>query len=55
MLSRLRYEDNKNRSLGGGIRDMVWIDLAENRVRLLAFFECGNEPSGSIKCGGFLD
>jgi hypothetical protein len=31
---------------------MVWIDLALVRDRHLS---CGNEPSGSIKCGEFLD
>ena len=27
-----------------------WIDLNEDG----GFYECGNEPSGSIKCGVFL-
>ena len=29
---------------------MEWIDLAPD-----GRCECGNEPSGSIKCGAFLD
>ena len=29
---------------------MDWIDLAQDRDS-----KCGNEPSGSIKCGEFLD
>jgi hypothetical protein len=37
------------REVGG--RDVDWIELAQDRDK----FECGNEPSGSIKCGEFLD
>ena len=36
-------------------RDMEWIDLVQNRDRWQGSFECGNEPSGSTKCGEFLD
>jgi hypothetical protein len=32
-----------------------WIELAYDRDRWRALVECGNEPSGSIKCGEFLD
>ena len=33
-----------------------WIDLAQNRDMWRAgSCKCGNEPSGSIKCGEFLD
>jgi len=32
---------------------MDWIDLAQDRDRCWAV--CGNELSGSIKCGEFLD
>jgi hypothetical protein len=32
-----------------------WIALAKDRDRWRALCESGNEPSGSIKCGGFLD
>ena len=31
-----------------GCGGLDWLDLAQDR-------ECGNEPSGSIKCGEFLD
>jgi hypothetical protein len=34
-----------------GCECMNWIELAEDRDRC----ECGNEPSGSVKCGEFLD
>jgi hypothetical protein len=34
---------------------MDWIDLAQDRDRFPDTFECGNEPSGSIKFGEFLD
>jgi hypothetical protein len=34
---------------------MDWIELAQDRDRWRALGECGNEPSGSIKCGAFLD
>jgi len=37
-----------------GLGDMGWIELAQNRDRWLAC-ECGNEPSGSLKCGEFFD
>jgi lysyl-tRNA synthetase class I len=33
---------------------MAWIHLAEDRDKWQAC-EHGNEPSGSIKCGEFLD
>ena len=33
---------------------MDWIGLAENR-QVLDACKCGNEPSGSVKCGEFLD
>jgi hypothetical protein len=32
---------------------MDWIDPAQNKVT--GSFECGNEPSGCIKCGEFLN
>ena len=32
-----------------------WIDLAQDRDRWRDTYECGNEPSGYIKFGGFLD
>ena len=38
-----------------GIGCIAWIDLVQNRDRCLALVMCGNEPSGSIKCGELLD
>ena len=32
--------------------DMNWIELAQNK--LAGSCKCGNEPSGSIKCGEFI-
>jgi hypothetical protein len=32
-----------------------WIDLAQERDRWWALVHVDNEPSGSIKCGEFLD
>ena len=34
---------------------MDWIDLAQDRARVSGTCKCGNEPSGSMKCGEFLD
>jgi hypothetical protein len=34
---------------------MDWTDLAQDRDMWEGGCECGNETSGSIKCGGFLD
>jgi hypothetical protein len=36
-----------------GCGGMDWIELAQDRDR--GTCECGNEPSGAIKCGEFLD
>jgi hypothetical protein len=33
---------------------MDWIDMAQDR-QVAGSCECGNEPSGSIKRGEFLD
>jgi len=32
-----------------------WIELAQDREQVADTCECRNEPSGSIKCGEFLD
>jgi hypothetical protein len=32
-----------------------WINLAQDRDRVTGCCEYGDEPSGSIKCGEFLD
>ena len=34
----------------------IWAGLGWPRIETVAgAFECGNEPSGSVKCGKFLD
>jgi hypothetical protein len=38
--------------VGGG--GMDWIELAQDR-QVAGTSKCGNKPSGSIKCGEFLD
>jgi len=52
---RCRWKDNIKMDLqevgGGG----DWMELAEDRDRWRVLGEYGNEPSGSIKCGEFLD
>jgi len=51
---RYRWEDNiKMYLLEVGCGVMDWIELAQDKERWRC--ECGNEPSGSIKCGEFLD
>jgi hypothetical protein len=37
-----------------GFGDMDWIEVAQDR-QVTGTCKCGNEPSGSIKCGKFLD
>jgi len=50
---RRRWEDNIKMDLQEmGCGGMNWIELAQDRDGLRA---CGNEPSGSIKYGEFLD
>jgi hypothetical protein len=49
---RRRWEDNIKMDLQEvGCGGMDWIELAQDRDT----YECGNEPSGSIKCAEFLD
>jgi hypothetical protein len=52
---RRRWEDNIKidlREIGFG--DVDWIHWAQDR-QVAGSCEHGNEPSGSIKCGKFLD
>jgi hypothetical protein len=52
---RRRWENNIRMDLqevGCGCVD--WMELAQDWGRWRAL-ECGDEPSGSIKCGEFLD
>ena len=50
---RRRWEDNINMDLHEvGCGGMEWIQLAQDRDKWRALV---NEPSGSIKCGEFLD
>jgi hypothetical protein len=52
---RRRWEDNIKMGLQEvGCGSMDWIELAQYR-QVASTCECGNEPSGSIKCGEFLD
>ena len=54
--TRRRWVDNIRMDLqevGCGYVD--WIGLAQDREKVADACECGNEPSGSVKCGEFLD
>jgi hypothetical protein len=55
--SRCRWENNIKMDLQKvGFGGMDWIKLGQDRDRCQVLVnECGNEPSGSIKCGEFLD
>ena len=37
------------------MRGMDWIDLAQDMDKVVGFCESGDERSGSIKCGEFLE
>jgi hypothetical protein len=53
---RRRWDDNIKMEIQEvGWEGMDWIDMAQDRDRWRALCECGNEPSGSIKRGEFLD
>jgi hypothetical protein len=55
-IPRRRWEDNVKMDLQEvGCGGMDWIELAQDRDGCRCTCECGNEPSGSIKCGEFLD
>ena len=50
-----RWVDNIRMDLQEvGCGYMDWIGLIQDRDRW-RMLECGNEPSGSVKCGEFLD
>jgi hypothetical protein len=54
--SRNGVEDNNKMDFQDvGYGGMDWIELAQDRDRWRALVRCGNEPSGSIKLGEFLD
>jgi hypothetical protein len=51
----LRWQDNIKMDLQEvGWGSMDWIELAQDREGA-GSCKCGNEPSGSTKCGEFLD
>jgi hypothetical protein len=51
---RRRWEDNIKMDLQEvGWGGMDWVDMAQGQVA--GCCECGNEPSGSIKRGEFVD
>ena len=53
---RCRWVDNIRMDLQEvGCGYMDWIGLAQDRDRWRTACEYGNESSGSVKCGGFLD
>jgi len=53
---RNRWEDNCTIDLQEvGCEGMDWIELAQERWQVAGTCECGNEPSGSKKCGEILD
>jgi len=53
---RRRWMDNIRTDLHQvGCGYMDWIGLAQDRGQAADACECGNEPSGSVKCGEFLD
>jgi len=52
---RRRWEDNIKMDLQEvGCGCMDWIELAQDRD-VAGTCECSNEPSGSLKCGKYLD
>ena len=53
---RRRWVDNIRMDLQEvGCGHVDWIGLAQDREGVAYACECGNEPSGSVKCGVFLD
>jgi hypothetical protein len=55
-IPRRRWEDDIKMDLQEvGCGGMDWMDLAQDRGQVVDIYERGNETSGSIKCGEFLD
>jgi len=53
---RRRWVDNIRMDLQEvGCGYMDWIGLVRDRDKVADACECGNEPSGSVKCREFLD
>jgi hypothetical protein len=53
---RRRWEDSIKMDLQEvGCGGMDWIELVQDKGQVEGTCECSNEPSGSIKCGEFLD
>ena len=54
--ARRRWMDNIRMDLQEvGCGYMDWIGLAQDRANVADACECGNELSGSVKCGEFLE
>ena len=55
-IPRHRWADNIRMDLQEvGCVYLDWIRPAQDRDRWRMLVSCGNEPSGSVKCGEFLD
>jgi hypothetical protein len=53
---RRRWEENIKMDLQEvGCGTMDWIELDQDTDRWRTLVKCDNEPSGSTKCGEFLD
>jgi hypothetical protein len=52
---RRRWEDNIKTSSGSGMRGYGLDWAGSGKGQVVSTCECGNEPSGSVKCGEFLD
>ena len=52
---RRRWEDYIKMDLQEvGCRGMNWMELAQDNGQVAGTCECGNKPSGSVKCGEFV-
>jgi hypothetical protein len=50
-----RWEDNIKLDLQEvGCGGVDWIDVALDGDKVAGICDCGNEPSGSVKCGEFV-